>query len=85
MDKIKRIQIGSMTRRRNQLGRFAVPCMVSDRWNEFAPSSGGHFQDGEFIPIDVMTDTSGNSRKICSLIVAREDLMRVLDLVKSPS
>jgi hypothetical protein len=55
MDKPIRFPISSTTRQRNKLGKHAVPCMVTERWLQFAKKSGGHFQDGEFISMEIMT------------------------------
>ncbi|HBA71222.1 MAG: hypothetical protein A2X82_17660 [Geobacteraceae bacterium GWC2_55_20] len=81
--KVVRIPINSMTRMKNKLGKGAVPCQVSDRWLKFPAESAGHFGEGEFITLDVMTlDKNERPRKICELVVTREDLLSAINGVK---
>lgn len=81
--KVVRIPINSMTRLKNKLGKGAVPCQVSDRWLKFPTESAGHFGGGEFIVLDVMTlDKNESQRKICELVVTREDLLSAINGVK---
>lgn len=81
--KVVRIPINSMTRLKNKLGKGAVPCQVSERWIKFPAKSSGHFGDGEYIVLDVMTlDKNEKQRKICELIVTREDLLSAIHGVK---
>lgn len=73
----------SMKRLRNRLGKYAVPCVVSERWLQFPKKSGGHFRDGEFIQLSVMTkDQDDEPRKLCDLVVTREDLLKAIGFVK---
>jgi hypothetical protein len=62
-----------------------VVCRVSGRRLRFHPDSA-KFEDGEYITVDVMTDIETDSgtrrRKLCELIVTREDLVRALDTVQ---
>jgi len=81
--KIVRLPIKAHQRWKNYLGQYSVPCVVSSRWLQFPKESAGRFQEGEFIHMNVMTlDSNENPRKLCELIVTREDLMRVINLVK---
>jgi hypothetical protein len=82
MSKVTRFPMNSDKRRKNRLGRFAVPCRVTDRWLQFAPTSRGDHRT-QWMTIDVMTGgyDDGN-RKICQLIITREDLDEVLERVK---
>lgn len=81
--KVIRIPINSMTRLKNKLGKGAVPCQVSDRWLKFPAESSGHFGEGEFIVLDVMTlDKNEMQRKICELVVTREDLLSAINDVR---
>lgn len=64
-------------------GDFAVPCMVSNRWLEFSRQGTKRFHDGEYIQLTVMTsDAQEKPKKLCGLIVTREDLLSVLDLIE---
>ena len=62
-----------------------VRCQVSGRWLRFHPDSS-RLTDGEFITVDVMTtvetESDSRDRKLCELIVTREDLTRALDTVR---
>ncbi len=71
---------------RRQHGDFAVPCMVSGRWLEFGQGGTTRLGDVEVLALSVMTDGSGDQpRKLCDLMISREDLMRVLALIEKPS
>lgn len=54
--------------------------MISSRWLNFSEHSSV-LEGGEFISVDVMTDTNGRPRKLCELVVTREDLERALNRV----
>lgn len=74
-----------MDRLRNRLGKQAVPCMVTDRWLQFAEKAGGVFADGEYIELSVMTlDIHNSPKKLCDMVVTREDLLRAVNSVKNP-
>ncbi len=69
-----------------KLGPRYVPCMVSGRYLEFPAESGGHFGGGEFIPINVMTVNDENQpRRLCELVLTREQLLAALAACKSPN
>ena len=66
------------------LGARFVPCMVSGRYLEFPLKSGGKFQGGEFIPIKLMTVGDSNQpRKICELVLTREQILAALQACES--
>jgi len=86
-DRVKRFPISQRQRIRNLQGEFAVPCQISDRWLSFDAVSS-QVGGGEFISLDVFTNPTGDSvKKLCQLVVTREDLLAVLDKIhpKSPS
>lgn len=65
---------------------FAVPCIVSDRWLEFSQAGSGNTHEGEAITLTVMTENADEKpRKLCELIVTREELLRVLNLIEKPA
>ena len=69
-----------------RLENLYVPCMISGRYLEFPAQSGGHFKGGEFIPISVMTVGNDNQpRKICELVLTREQLLAALAACKQPA
>ncbi|NOT01153.1 MAG: hypothetical protein HOP29_11050 [Phycisphaerales bacterium] len=75
-----------LTRWREKRGDFAVPCVVSCRWLEFSQGGSTHISEGEAITISVMTDGADEQpRKLCELIVTREEIARVLSLIEKPS
>jgi hypothetical protein len=84
MSKVTRFPTDSMTRRKNRLGRYSVPCRVSDRWLQFKPVSNV-FEEGDVLWVDVMTDGGDRKRKICSLAITREDLEAALSRVRPTS
>jgi hypothetical protein len=84
--KVSKFPIGWQERWRNTYGPLGVPCIVSGRWLQFGESGAGPYREGEYIKIDVMTHGSAESpRKICELVVTREDLQRALNNIKKPS
>jgi hypothetical protein len=84
--KITEIPISYLTRSKNSLGKGADPCVASGRWLKFPAVSPGHFKDGEFILLKVMTKDKNNSDKIiCKLVVTRKNLLDAINFVKSPT
>ena len=81
MADVKNFPVKGWQRWKNRLGQFAVPCIVSDRWLKFAERS--ELVGGEHVVwVDVMTMPDGeNARKLCSLAIAKEDLMRVVSFI----
>ena len=81
--KIKRIPIKPSQIKKNSLGPLHVACQVSQRYLQFHPDSI-HCQAGEFLTIDVMTELDiDKSRKLCSLILTREDLLAALENISA--
>lgn len=75
-----------LERWRAKHGDFAVPCIVSGRWLEFSQNGSSFSGEGEAITLTVMTETTDNGqRKLCELIITREELLRVLNLIEKPS
>jgi hypothetical protein len=76
-DKIIRYPFRVEAAKRENRKKRRVPCEVSERWLQF--SQINHYQDADYIYVDVMTSgADGSGRKICQLIVTKEDLMSVL-------
>jgi hypothetical protein len=70
---------------RRQHGDFAVPCIVSGRWLEFSTEGTVRIGDGEVLTVSVMTEGAGEQpRKLCTLMITREDLMSTLALIEKP-
>ena len=85
MSKVVKFPVSYSQRIRNTMGKGYVPCEVSSRWLQFTENSGGFFSTGEYIGVNVMTlDQNEKPRKICNLILTREDLERALANVKPP-
>jgi hypothetical protein len=81
-NKVVKIPISASQRWKNRFGRYGVPCMISQRWLQFSETSSA-FADEEAICLDVMTiDSEDKPRKICELVVTREDLMKVLNSIQ---
>ncbi len=78
--KVKKFPISLSQKKENILERLIVECQVSGRYLKFHKKSS-NFRTGEFITIDVMAmqiEDNKPSRKICELIVTREDLLEAL-------
>jgi hypothetical protein len=68
-------------RRKKELGPLAVECQVSGRRLQFHTDSS-LLHGGEFISVDVIAGTAADlktpPKKICELIITREDLLEAL-------
>lgn len=83
--KIIKIPISTHTRLKNRLGKGAVPCMISERWLKFPSEGAGPFEEGEYLVMNVMTtDKNEKDRKLCELVVTREDLLEAINAIKKP-
>jgi hypothetical protein len=68
---------------KKELGDFAVPCLVSQRWLEFSRDGSAQLSEGEGMIVHVMTrGADGKPRRICELAITREDLLAVLSLIE---
>lgn len=57
--------------------------MVSSRWIQFSAEGSTKLSEGEAISLWVMTEgVDGEPRKLCELIVTREDLMSAIELIE---
>ena len=77
----KIFRLPGMWRRRKQvdLRNGIVHCQVSSRRLQF-PKYGSKLSEGTFLIIDVMTTTEDEkSRKLCEIVVTKEDLLAVLN------
>ena len=78
-----RLPISYSQRRKNQMGRGYVPCIVSERWLQFPKVSDGYVGDGEVISISVMTNGQDDRpHRLCDLMITREDLLRAVGAVR---
>lgn len=85
-EKVTRFPITYSERRKNMVGPLCVECQVSGRYLRFHEKSD-IVQAGEFITVDVMAmqmDEDKPSKKICELIITREDLMNALKHIYNP-
>ncbi|EPY2271303.1 hypothetical protein [Clostridium sporogenes] len=81
-ENVIKIPISYSQRKINEMGKGYVPCEVSERWLQFDEKSA-LCEGGEFIGVDVMTLGSDEQpKKICNLILTREDIERALANVK---
>ena len=97
-NKVTKIPITEHQRIRNIQGEYSVPCEISERWILFGKTSS-KLKGGEFIFADIMTNTEEipglkisvapskdpkcKPRKICNLIITRENLLKVLSKIKA--
>lgn len=80
-DNVTRFPISHDQRQRNRYGKRGVPCLVTDRWLRF-PEKSDWVSDGHYMFIDVMKlSEEGRSKKLCSVCVSKEDLIRAIDNV----
>lgn len=85
-EKVIKFPADHRRRMRKKMGKGYVPCMETERWLQFPAESSGYFDQGEFIEVSVMTCSRGTDepRKICGLMITREDLMRALEAIAPP-
>ncbi|WP_321846962.1 hypothetical protein [Paraburkholderia bannensis] len=68
-------------RRRANLNERKAPCQVSGRWLQF-PTNAREFKTGTFLAVDVMTENDdGKPRKLCELVLVKEDLLELLNRI----
>lgn len=84
MEKVTQVPIKYMERKKNMVGEGYVSCQVSGRYLKVQGDSA-LLVAGEFITIDVMTEETKNDmpKKICELIVTREELLRGIERSKT--
>lgn len=78
--KIKKFPISYSERRKNMMGLLCVECQVSGRYLRFHEKSDV-LKAGEFITVDVMAmqnEEDKPAKKICELVITREDIMEAL-------
>lgn len=78
--KMKKFPITGLQRHKNIMGPMCVECEVSGRYLQFHENSA-LLPSGEFITVDVMPmieDYDKPGKRICQLIIKREDLMNAL-------
>jgi hypothetical protein len=78
-NKVTDFPITYSQRRKNIMGPHCVECQVSGRYLRFSEKSDV-VSSGEFISVDVMAmPIEGEpERKICGLVITREDLLEAL-------
>lgn len=52
-------------------------CQVSERWLQF-PRQGPRLEEGTFLTVDVMTSGEKGDRKLCELVLIKEQLQHIL-------
>lgn len=81
-NKIIRIPISQKQRLINTHGNGFVPCEVSGRWLQF-PEESAFIGEKNLMFVDVMTyGDNDKPRKICSLCISQEDIVRALKHVE---
>jgi hypothetical protein len=83
--RVVRFPVDWRQRWRNRMGDRAVPCQVSGRWLEF-PEAADRVAGEDWMVINVMTeDYAGEkARKLCGLVLSRDDLLHALNRVALP-
>jgi len=80
-DKIIKFPITQSQRRKNMNGPLVVECEISGRQMKFHKNSK-LLQGGEFITVDIMAmpiEDNIKSKKLCQLIVTKEDLLKAIN------
>lgn len=81
---IIRFPITHSQRRQNSPGPLKVECIVSGRVLSFE-GIATPLKEGSAVSVDVlaMSEDDKEPRKLCSLILTKEDLQRALDAIKT--
>ncbi|MFM0239672.1 hypothetical protein [Paraburkholderia phytofirmans] len=78
MSNVKRFPGSKERRKRRDLNAGKVACQVSSRWLQF-PERAANVAGEAFMTVDVMTiDSNDRPRKICELVLTKEDLNAML-------
>ncbi|WP_420213380.1 hypothetical protein ACN8ZM_39875 (plasmid) [Burkholderia aenigmatica] len=78
MSNVKRFPGSKERRKRRDLNAGKVVCQVSNRWLQF-PERAANVAGEAFMIVDVMTlDTNDEPRKLCELVLTKEDLSAML-------
>ena len=81
MGKIIRFPGAKKRRARINLNSRRVKCQVTDRWLQF-PETASALADGTYVRIKVMTlDQTDKERKLCELVLLKEDLLTMLNRI----
>lgn len=78
MAKITRFPIKGWKRAANRRGKRSVSCVVSDRFLRFEEEKKP-IDEGTAVVMHVMTDASGEERKLTTLIVTLEQLREAIN------
>lgn len=82
MTNVKRFPASAERRDRRNLNAGVVECQVSPRWLQFSKNATVVGEKG-FMSVDVMTLSSDEQpRKICELVLAKEDLLAMLAAIE---
>lgn len=77
---VSRITITFNQKMKNMMGDRYVPCEVSGRWLEFDESNS----ESKYIKVNVMTRDDNNvQRKLCELVLTKEDLINAVEILKN--
>ena len=78
-DNMMKFPITHRQRLKNMMGSTSVTCQVSGRYLKFHENSA-LFESGKYITVDVMPEfeEGKNAKRICQLVVTREELMEAL-------
>lgn len=80
-DNIKHFPRGKVRGERLNFRKYRVPCQVSERWLQF-PQTAHALASSDFMTINVMTlGTDDKERKICELVLTKQDLLRMIEQV----
>lgn len=81
-DNVIRLPIKYTQILKNKRGKNSVNCLLTDRWLKLTDTSV-RMDVGEAIILDVMeAGPDGSDRKICQLVVTKEELMEVIGRIK---
>jgi hypothetical protein len=81
-DNVIRLPIKYTQILKNKRGKYSVNCLITDRWLKFEDTSV-RMDVGEAVILDVMeTDTDGNDKKVCQLVVTKEELLEVIKQIE---
>jgi hypothetical protein len=81
MSNITKFPSSGWLRTANRRGKWTVSCITTDRFLQFE-NDAHKLSEGHVIQVDVMTAGNGEKRKLCTLMLTLEQLVKVIGQYK---
>jgi hypothetical protein len=78
MSNITKFPASGWLRAANRRGKWSASCVTTDRFLLF-DKKVHKISEGHVVQVDVLTDGSGDERKLCTLMLTLEQLVKVIE------